>query len=121
MDYDYNLDYYSGRDLDYPVRITKPKISANPTPTELRKYADELEAYDPKNKDYCRLVSEYNNTIRDRQVKLKTKLCEDYGITKKQCEVLWSVAWEEGHSSGLRAVIQYFDLYHDIAMAFAKG
>jgi hypothetical protein len=121
MTYDYDFDYYSGRDLEYPVRITKPRLSANPTPAEARKYADDLEAYDPKNKDYHRLVSEYNNAIRDRQDKLKTKLCEDYGITKKQCEVLWSAAWERGHSSGLSDVIHYFDLYHDIAMAFAKG
>jgi hypothetical protein len=121
MSYDYDFDYFSGRDLEYPVRITKPRLSLNPTPAEARKYADDLEAYEPKNKDYHRLVSEYHIVIRDRQAELKNKLCDDYGITKKQCEVLWNAAWEEGHSSGIREVIHYFDEYYDMAMAFAKG
>lgn len=121
MSYDYDLYYYSGRDLKHPDRVAKPRLSANPTPAEARKYADELEAYEPKNKEYNRLVSEYHNTIRNRQVELKNKLCDDYGITPKQCEILWDAAWEEGHSSGIHEVIHYFDEYYNMAMAFAKG
>lgn len=118
MSYDY--DYYSGRDLIYPKRPSRPSaLPRNATAAEVRHYADQLEVYEGETVIYKELDREYSDKLNGRLKELQTKLRDDYDITEAQFFVLWNKAWEDGHSSGLHEVVSIFDDLYDLASEFA--
>jgi hypothetical protein len=117
----YDFDYYGGKDLDYPNKPTKPRLSAVPTAAEARAYADGLEAYEIKLKEYRAGYDDYTRSLNGRLDELKTRLRDEYAITDAQMHLLWARAWDwdDGHSEGLRRVVEIFNELYDIASQFA--
>jgi len=115
----YNFDYYSGADLRYPTKPTKPSLGRNPKSFEARAYADALEYYERQLEGYQEDKSYYNDQMNLRLTELKTHLIGEYGITQAQMNVLWSYAWDDGHSAGLSEVVNYFDKFYSMASEFA--
>lgn len=116
----YNFDYYSGKDIQYPTRPKKPVLPTNPTPDELRAYADQLEVYDALKMEYNEKVSDYHSKVNERLDKFQQVLMVDYNLLKPQVDVIWGYAWEEGHSAGLQEVYNYFDTYYEMILAFNR-
>jgi hypothetical protein len=70
-------------------------------------------------KGYTEARDEYTRRINGRLFELKTRLRDDYDITEAQMHLLWTRAWEDGHSEGLRRAVAIFDELYDIASKFA--
>ena len=115
----YDFDYYSGTDLHYPIKPIKPSLGRNPNSFEARAYADALEDYERLLEGYQEDKSYYNVQLNLRVAELKNYLIDDYGITQAQMNVLWSRAWDDGHSAGLSEVVSYFDKFYSMASEFA--
>jgi hypothetical protein len=116
---DLDFDYYSGRDLHYPNKPAKPRLSAAPTAAQARAYANELEAYEIKLAEYRDHYDDYLRTLKDRLSELKTQLRDHYDITEAQMHLLWARAWEDGHAEGLHLVADIFDELYNLASQFA--
>jgi hypothetical protein len=116
---DLDFDYYGGKDLNYPNKPTKPRLSSVPTAAQARAYADELEAYEIKLKEYRAGYDDYTRSLNGRLFELKTRLRDEYAITEGQKHLLWARAWEDGHAEGLRRVVEIFDELYDLASQFA--
>jgi hypothetical protein len=115
----YDFDYFSGQDLRYPIKPTKPTLGRNPNAIEARAWADAMEEYEREMKGYVEDRDEYTRSINGRYYELKTRLCDDYDITEAQMHLLWSKAYEDGHSEGLHRVVTIFDELYDITSKFA--
>jgi hypothetical protein len=94
-------------------------VGRDPSPTELRAYADELEVDQAKMVDYYEHVAFYIQTMTSRELELKTKLRDGYDITEAQMFILWNKAWQNGHSEGFRRVVEIFDDLYELASEFA--
>ena len=116
----YDFDYYSGSDLIYPQKPTKPiLIGRNPSSAEFRAYADDLEVYEKQLESYKSDRDWYSEQQNKRLLELQTKLRDEYDITEAQMFILWNKAWIEGNSQGIRFVVALFDEYYDMASEFA--
>jgi len=113
-----SADYYAGRDLVYPDRPRKPSMVGRNTPAEIRAYADELEAYEVAFAEARVKRDAYSAALRSRQEDLVLDLAGEYGLTSKQTAVLFSKAWEDGHSGGIQEVINLFDELVNIVLRF---
>jgi hypothetical protein len=116
---EYDFDYFSGKDLNYPNKPTKPRMGSTPTAAEARRYADELEAYEIKLKQYRDDYDDYTRSINGRLFEFKTRLRDKYDIAEAQMHLLWARAWEDGHEEGLHLVADIFDDLYDLASQFA--
>ncbi len=115
----YDFDYFSGKDLHYPNKPRKPILMSNATAKQVREYADQLESYEVDLETYKEDRDYYCDAINRRLKELEKKLQEDYDISKAQFSILWGRAREDGHSEGLRRVVEIFDELYDIASEFA--
>jgi hypothetical protein len=115
---DYDFYYFGGKDLIYPVKPTKPTLGRNPDAIEARAWADAMEEYECEMKGYAEDRDYYTRNINGRLFELKTRLCDEYDITEAQMHLLWSKAYEDGHSEGLHRVVTIFDELYDIASKF---
>jgi hypothetical protein len=115
-----DFSYYSGNDLKYPKSPQKPRMSSVASPTEIRAYADQIEQFEKEHEQYIQLRRTYYAETSKRLEELKEKLHEQYNVTEAQFNLLWSRAWEDGHSDGLRRVVEIFDDYYELAVDFAK-
>lgn len=116
----YDFDYYSGSDIALPKKPTKPAlIGRDPTPTELRSYANDIEDYQAEMVDYNENLANYRQTKNNRRLELQWQLCDDYDITESQMLILWNKAYQDGHSEGYRRVVEIFDELYEIASEFA--
>lgn len=113
-----STDYYAGRDLIYPSPPAPPYMANRNTPAEIRAYADELEAYEAAMAEARVKRDAYNAALRSRQEELVLDLADEYGLTSKQSAVLFSKAWEDGHSGGIQEVINHFDELVGIVLQF---
>jgi hypothetical protein len=100
----YDFDYYSGADLIYPQKPSKPSLSRNPSAAEARDYADDLEVYEKQLESYKSDRDWYYEQQNNRLLELQTKLRDEYGITSDGMLILWNKAYEDGHSEGLNHV-----------------
>jgi hypothetical protein len=115
----YDFDYYSGKDLLYPIKPTKPTLGRNPNAIEARAWAEALEEYERELESYTENRNWYNSQINSRQNELCKQIRDDYDITEAQFAVIWRQAWEDGHHAGLSEVVIYFDRYYEMATEFA--
>jgi hypothetical protein len=115
-----DFDYYSGRDLTYPVRPKRPTLAPKHTSQDARDYADAMEHYEAALVNYHAEISDYNAKTQAREQELKDTLGCDYDINDKQFNLLWNFAWEAGHSEGLQRVVAVFNEYYDLVDQFVK-
>jgi hypothetical protein len=121
MSYDY--DYYSGRDLVYPRQPSRPRLDAKKTITssDALRYAAELAEYEEEHIKFVASRNAYNEESNKRQGELMRKLEDDYDISPNQFRILWRRAWDDGHSEGLRRVVEMFEEYYELATEFAAA
>lgn len=103
------MSYYEGRDLVYPTRVAKPFLKDRADVAAVRKYADDLEAYNSAAEGFNQELKAYRNEMSARQDTLVEDLAEQYGLTRAQADVLYAHAYADGHSSGLSEVVNLFD------------
>ena len=109
----YDFDYYSGSDIRYPEKPVKPRLERNPTAIEARAFADALEEYEREFKAYQEDKSFYQSQASSRKTEFKDKLKKDYDLSDEEFDVIWSEAYDRGHSGGLSEVYSYFDSLYD--------
>lgn len=120
---DYDFDYYSGADLIHPKRPVRPSVpdkNSSQKPELFREYADDLEIYNQQKEYYDQQVKLYTEKLLNRKEQLKSQLMIDYNLSPDQFKILWSKAWEDGHSSGLREVVLNFDELYDLVVDFNR-
>ena len=117
----YDFDYYSGSDLIYPQKPSKPFLSRSPSAPEARAYADDLAVYEKNLEEYKSDRDWYSAQQRNRLLELQEKLRDDYDITETQMFILWNKAYEDGHSEGLNRVVALFDEYYNLASERTKA
>ena len=115
----YDFDYFSGADLYYPNKPTKPRFGNSPTAAEARDYADDIEYYEKAMKEYKFDCDRRTRQINTRIFELKTRLRDEYDITEDQMHLIWGKAYEDGHSEGLCRVVGVFKELYEIASQFA--
>lgn len=116
---DYDLDYFNGTDLHYPVKPTKPTLGRNPDAIEARAWADAMEEYEREMKGYAENRDYYTRNINGRLRELKTRLRDEHDISEAQMHLLWTRAYEDGHSEGLQRVVAIFEELYELAAQFA--
>ena len=114
----YNFAYIRGSDLVYPKSPKKPRLSSNPSAQEAREYADALEHYDIVYTEYRDELMKYTSEIHRREDQFRKELQEEYDLSDAHFSVLWSFAWDDGHSAGYEEVVLYFERYYDLVTAF---
>lgn len=117
----YDFDYYSGHDLKYPSKPTKPTLGRNPTAVDARAFADALEEFEREYKGYLEDKSYYNSMVSARMNEFQVKLMNDYGLCQQEFDVIWEKAWEDGHSAGLSEVYWHFDSLFDFVHKYMKS
>lgn len=115
-----DFDYYSGRDLTYPVRPKRPMLAPKHTSQDARDYADAMEHYESAMVNYHAEVSDYNTKAGARLMELQDRLRVWYDLTTAQFSLLWNSAYDRGHSAGLSEVVCYFEEYYDLVDQFIK-
>jgi hypothetical protein len=104
-----DYDFYRGTDIVLPIKPTKPRMSSTPTAVDARTYADALEAYE---KDIAVYENDFRvyKTLKQARVELfKEELFADTNLTRNKFEVIYSRAWDKGHSCGLQEVENCFN------------
>ena len=96
----------------FPVRPTKPKIALTASPIEFRNHADLLERYDEQMTAFRVELAHYHAISAALEAEFKSDLEAYHGTTDHpKRDLLYSKAWEHGHSVGLREVaVIYNDL-----------
>lgn len=105
----YDFKYYSGQMLRMPDKPSKPNLGRNPTATEARAFADALEEYEIAMKAYEENLGWYRSEKSKLLVKFQERLRADYNLSEGAFNVIWSEAWDRGHSGGLYEVYHEFD------------
>jgi hypothetical protein len=68
---------------------------------------------------YVDLMRQYKETVQHRLEEFRQTIQKDHDLTDGQMNLLWSAAWDAGHSGGLEEVYCYFRTYHDLVTRFA--
>jgi hypothetical protein len=116
----YDFDYYSGRHLKYPAKPTKPTLGRSPSAIEARAYADALEYYDRELDGYKEDKSYYHSQMSSLCREFEEKLRSDYAMSEGEFEVIWSEAYERGHSGGLEEVVSHFDSLYEFVKKYTS-
>jgi len=115
----YDFDYYDGKHLKSPVKPTKPTIGRSPSSIEARAFADALEEYERDFKGYEEDKRFYQSQVSALYREFLDKLKADYGLSDEEFDVIWSEAYDRGHSYGLSEVASHFDSLYDFALKYA--
>lgn len=94
----------------YPETPVKPRLQTS-TPTEHRKYADELEKFNELMITYREEKVMYQKKVNEINSELEMYIKEIAGmncIPEQYREKIWNKAWEDGHSSG------YSEVYNEL-------
>jgi len=104
-----SIDYYSGVDLEFPIRPSKPGSFDRNDPQNIRDFADRMEAYLERDAEYRTEMVAYRETIKDRKNELCRDLGAQYNMNPAQAQLLFNKAWDDGHSAGIQEVVHNFD------------
>ena len=101
--------------VKYPDTLRKPYLSSQHTCEEAQQYARDFKAYEAQlskyREEHVKYVQEEN---RLREL-FKRDAFEKLGVQDHpKKEVLWYLAWEDGHSSGLLEVWIYLNRYSEL-------
>jgi hypothetical protein len=116
----YDFEYYSGKHLSYPTKPRKPSPPHRPIAIEARAWADALEEYEREMKSYDEDLSWYRRESGRLHTEFMDKLKKDYGLSDKPFDLIWSKAWERGHSAGLQEVYHEFDDLFEFLIKWSK-
>lgn len=116
----YDFDHYSGAHLISPKKPTKPTLERNPSAIEARAFADALEEYEREFKGYEEDKRWYQSQKSALMQDFKDKLKKDYALSDEEFDIIWSEAYDRGHSRGLEGVYSHFDSVHDFAERYAR-
>lgn len=105
----YDFDYYSGVHLSIPQKPVKPTIGRNPSAVEARAWAEALEEYESALASYNEDLGWYRSEKNALLIKFQDNLRTDYDLEVAAFDVIWSEAWNRGHSAGLCEVYYEFD------------
>ena len=108
----YDFEYYSGRHLKYPSKPPRPSIGRAPSSIEARAYADALEHYERELEGYEEDKSYYHSQMSALGREFEEKLRSDYAMSEGEFDVIWTEAYDRGHSAGLEEVVSHFDSLH---------
>lgn len=89
--------------LPYPDRPTKPSISTlgrDKTPADFRAHADALEAYEREEEIYRGKRAEYNTAKAELEGLFVEKLFSESSLPRPVFDIVYSKAYEDGHSGG---------------------
>lgn len=105
-----NRSYYTTPSVSWPDTPTQPKIPRDPTPSELRAIADELEQYENRLVEYKRAKTAYNQEVSSLEQEFRNDLEAYYDMTNHpKADRLYNKAWDMGHASGLLEVANYYE------------
>jgi len=118
VDVVYNIDNgaYEPK-TEYPSLTSKPQIGRFPGGSKgAREYADALEAYEKIEADIKKARAKYQREKSDLQNQFKLDLEEENGIPNDhpKAEVLFGMAWEDGHDEGLINVMYKYEKYSQL-------
>lgn len=101
MNYD---DYYNK--LPFPKKPIKPNLAyANCTPQMARSYADKLEIWEKSFDDFKLQMDAYTAEEQRLMGQFYTDAIEEAGLSNHpKSAVIYSKAWEDGHSGGYSEV-----------------
>ena len=103
--------------MEYPKAPAKPVLVKNATPTEIRAYADAIELYDAAYDVYKSARIAYSAETTAKHNQFRSDLETEYRTTgHPKANLLWTMAWDEGHSSGLNEVFNWYDRLSDLVI-----
>lgn len=96
--------------MKYPDRPAKPMLAKDAKPSDIRKHADAVEKYQAEEEKYKQARREYNEHEGMLINMFKQDALEDLGLTDHpKADLLYSKAYERGHSAGLNEVWQVME------------
>lgn len=116
----YDFDFYSGNHLNYPIKPAKPTISRNPSAVEAKAWADALEDYERDMERFKEDLNWYRSEKASLLIKFQDMVRADYGLEQEPFNLIWSKAWERGHSGGLHEVFSEFDELFEFLIKWSK-
>ena len=89
----------------YPSRPQKPYLKKDASPAEIRKHADDVEAYNTKMESYTKARKEY----QEEEVRIcnlfKQDALADVGLADHpKAEKIYAHAYDRGHSGGFSEI-----------------
>lgn len=91
--------------LPYPSKPIKPRMDSNPTKADADRYFKSMEEYELLIKKYLEDKDAYNDNEGKLREQFKQDLFVDLGIVDNpKKDLLFSIAWDKGHSAGLNEV-----------------
>ena len=107
---------------DFPVEIAVTSTNLNRKKREVfypaENYHQQYYELNGDSNPYCQLV------IRPKLEKFrkvfKDKLKKDYGLDDDEFAVIWSEAYDRGHSGGFHEIYTEFDSLYDFALKYVE-
>jgi hypothetical protein len=95
--------------MAFPKTPLKPQLSPKSSPSEVRDFADKLEAYDEEMKLHREMQAVYHA----RSAALEAEFRHDLEVAHHmmghaKADLLYGKAWQMGHSGGLHEVANYY-------------
>jgi hypothetical protein len=92
-----------------PQAPRKPRLLPDATPTQVREYADELEAYDDTMKTHREQMAAYYARSAALEAEFRRDLEVTYDMVGHvKADLLYGKAYEMGHSAGFQEVASYY-------------
>lgn len=108
----------------YPKAPTKPSLPTKHTSSQVEQYAKEMKQYEELHEQW----REERNTIDDFNKKIDDRvyvfMIEESGadkFTPKQQAILYTKAWQDGHSYGYSEVLLYLQELVDLVDQFNEA
>lgn len=93
-----------------PSKPHKPRLRDGASPSEIRAYADSLDAYEYELQNFKQNKAAWYTRSGELEAQFQKDLEAHYEMTgHPKASLLYSKAWERGHSAGL----------HDVACVYA--
>ena len=116
-----NFEKYKNK-MPYPCRSMKPRIPYSEKPKDFIEYAKKLEQWGVDFKKQKKAMLEYKKEEARLLEIFKNDAFEYLGISDNpKRELLYSKAWEEGHSSGLREVFEWMEDLSELIIGGSKS
>jgi hypothetical protein len=94
---------------ELPERPRRPVLNHNAGASEIRQYADALDDYDQRLRDYRDQMVAHNTVTAALEAQFQTDLEAEYGMTgHPKAALLYHKAWERGHAYGLSEVASVY-------------
>ena len=99
----------------YPSKPVKPLLPKNASSVEARAYADALADYEKLLEAYNVARDEWRAESNRLNEQFRTDVEAEYEMTDHpKRDLLWSKAYDHGHSAGYGEVLSWYDDLHDL-------